>query len=119
MNTQEHCRRPAGKPGFTLAEVLIVCGLVGLLAALAVPNALRARTSAARHLCLSNLRQIESAKEQWAMEFKKAPTDIPADSDLFGRDQYLRYKPKCPAGGVYTLGACAERATCSIPDHTR
>jgi prepilin-type N-terminal cleavage/methylation domain-containing protein len=104
--------------GFTLVEVMIVVGLVGLLAVLAVPNALRSRTTASKQLCISNLRQIESAKEQWAVENKRSGSDVALDSDLFGRDKYIRNKPKCPEGGTYTISSNQEKPVCSIPSHT-
>lgn len=97
---------------------MIVVGLVGMLAALAVPNALRSRTTAAKQLCISNLRQIESAKEQWAVECKMTGADTPADADLFGRDKYIRNKPICPESGVYTIGPNKDRPFCSITGHT-
>jgi prepilin-type N-terminal cleavage/methylation domain-containing protein len=108
----------SGTRGFTLVEVMIVAGLVGLLAALAVPNALRARNTAAKQLCISNLRQIESAKEQWATETRQSSTDTAADNDLFGRDKYIRCKPKCPEGGAYRIGANQAMPRCSVAGHT-
>ena len=110
--------RSAGRRGFTLVEVMIVAGLVGLLAVLTVPSALKSRMTASRHTCASNLRQIESAKEQWAVEHKKTPQDVPAETDLFGRDNYLKFKPRCPEHGTYTLKAPGTRAVCSVPGHT-
>jgi len=97
---------------------MIVVGLVALLAVLAVPNAMKSRTTASKQVCISNLRQIDSAKEQWAVEKKKAPADIPLDEDLFGLQKYIKYKPKCPEGGTYTLGACNVRPSCNIAGHT-
>ena len=53
----------------------------------------------------------------WMREKVKTTNDIPTDSDIFGTNQYLRFKPTCGLGGVYTLGRVGERPTCSIPDH--
>lgn len=111
-------RKTWNSSGFTILEVMIVVGLVGLLAVLAVPSALKSRSTASQQICLSNLRQIESAKEQWAVEYKKSATDTPSDSELFGRDKYIRFKPRCPEGGAYTLNPNELKPVCSIPGHT-
>ena len=91
--------------------------IIGMLAAIAIPNFVKARTTAQMHACINNLRQIEGAKEMWAMENKKEKTDTPTAQDLEG---YLRggfSALKCPAGGVYTINAVGEAPTCSIPGH--
>ena len=91
--------------------------LIGIMAAIAIPNFVKARSTAQMHMCLSNLRQIEGAKEQWALASKKEPTDTPTAQDL---DTYLHKSfttLKCPAGGVYTINAAGEKPICSIPQH--
>jgi prepilin-type N-terminal cleavage/methylation domain-containing protein len=70
------------KAGFTLVEIMIVVAIIGLLAAIAIPNFVKARTTAQANACVNNLRQIDGAKQQWALENKKAPTDTPGDSDI-------------------------------------
>ena len=50
---------------------MIVVAIIGLLAAIAIPNFVKARTSAQKNACIANMRQIEGAKEQWALENKK------------------------------------------------
>ena len=52
----------------------------------------------AGHECHQNLKQIESAKVLWALQNKKADTDMPSDKDLFGPGRELESKPKCPEG---------------------
>jgi hypothetical protein len=69
-------------------------------------------------MCINNLRQLDGAKEQWALELKKTPEDIPADSDLFGPEQYVKVKPVCPLNGVYTLKAVKDKPTCSVAGHS-
>ena len=66
---------------------------------------------------ISNLRQIDTAKQQWAVENKKQTTDTPKAQEL---ETYLHRtfnSLKCPAGGVYTINAVGEKPTCSIPQH--
>ncbi len=95
--------------------VMIV--VVGMLAAIAVPNFVKARAQAQKYACISNLRTIDSAKRIWALENKKKETDVPKDADLFGPDKTIATKPVCPAGGTYSLNAVEEPAKCSIPGH--
>jgi len=85
-----------------------------LLAAIAVPNFVKARSTAQMNVCISNLRMIEGAKEQWALETKKEKADNPLAADLA---PYLKAQLNCPAGGVYTFNAVGEKPTCSITSH--
>lgn len=75
MKTTKHC-------GFTLVEIMIVVAIIGLLAAIAIPNFVRARTTSQMNSCISNLRIIDAAKGSWALEQHKQTTDTPGDSDI-------------------------------------
>jgi prepilin-type N-terminal cleavage/methylation domain-containing protein len=105
------------RKGFTLIEIMIVVAIIGLLAAVAIPNLVRAQKTAKRTTCISNLKTIEGAKVQWSLENKKGDQDVPSDADLFGADKPISKKPDCPSGGTYDLKAVAEKPTCSVPDH--
>lgn len=61
-------RRHLGAGAFTLVEIMIVVAIIGLLAAIAIPNFVRARTTSQQNACINNLRQIDGAKQQWALE---------------------------------------------------
>src|SRR4051812_14206502 len=99
------------KAGFTLVEIMIVVAIIGLLAAIAIPNFVKARTTAQKNACINNLRQIDGAKEQWALENKKS---VGTAIDQTGVNAYLKGKttPVCPAGGDYTYNAVDTNPKC-------
>ena len=101
------------KAGFTLVEIMIVVAIIGLLAAIAIPNFVKARTTAQKNACINNLRQIDGAKEQWALEQKKAPGANVADTDI---TPYIKGNamPLCPAGGAYTVNVVDTPPACSL-----
>ena len=103
--------------GFTLVEIMIVVAIIGLLAAIAIPNFVKARGTAQKNACIYNLRQIDGAKEQWALENKKSAGST---TDTTGVAAYIKgaTTPACPAGGSYSYNAVDSSPTCSITGHT-
>ncbi len=105
---------PSRKAGFTLVEIMIVVAIIALLAAIAIPNFVKARTASQRSACIANLKQMGGAKATWSMEQKKTNTDTPQDSEIYGATLYIRQKPECPGGGVYTIGQVDANPVCTL-----
>src|SRR5512140_3442351 len=82
--------------GFTLVEIMIVVAIIGLLATIAIPNFVKARTTAQMNACINNLRQIDGAIQTWALETKQADDAPVTFTQISG---YLKNAVVCPAGG--------------------
>lgn len=109
------------RKGFTLVEIMIVVAIIGLLAAIAIPNFVKARAKAQTEACIANLKQIEGAIQVWAVDKGKSDTDAVAMTDLV--PDYIRSEPFCPASNktAYVLATVADRPKCPVvaanPDH--
>lgn len=91
--------------------------VIAMMAAIAIPNFVKARETAQRHACINNLRQLDSAKQQWALENRKDENATPTADEL-GR--YLKTgfaDMKCHKGGTYSINAVRESARCSVEGH--
>ena len=105
---------------FTLVEIMIVVAIIGLLAAIAIPNFVRARTQSQTQACINNLRQIDAAIQQWALENNQGPDATVTHDDVVG---YLKSPPRCPAGGTgfttdYSLTTVSNAPTCTVQPRT-
>jgi len=115
INTPEGCLTVGnGSQSYASTALLAPVAMVGMLSAIAIPNFVKARATSQENACINNLRQIDGAKNEWALENNKKATDVPTKADLL---PYLRSWPVCPQGGTYTIGAVGDKPTCSIPGH--
>ena len=97
-----------------MVEIMIVVAIIGLLAAIAIPNFIRARTTAQMNSCINNLRQVDGAIQQWALENKKDTAATVTFTDI---SSYLRNSVICPSGGTtfansYTISDVATKPAC-------
>jgi len=101
--------------GFTLIEITIVILIIAVMVAIAIPNMIHAREAAAARSCIANLRRIDQAKEQYAMECAKKAGDTVEWGDLV--PAYIKARPSCQFAPTYTLGAIGANPTCPVVGH--
>jgi hypothetical protein len=108
-----------GSQGGQGVLVLPAVAIIGMGAAIAIPNFVAARSTSQQNACINNLRLSDAAKQQWALENNKKNGDTPTTQDLehfIGRGSNGEM-PVCPSGGTYTIGSVGEKPTCSHPGH--
>jgi len=99
------------------AAVLVVLLMIGTI--IVGPRAMLLHifarfTAPSQQSCINNLRQIDGASQQWALENHKMTSDVPAWSDI---QPYLKGPLSCPQGGTYILGRVQDLPKCSVAGH--
>jgi prepilin-type N-terminal cleavage/methylation domain-containing protein len=105
--------KPSSRSGFTLVEIMIVVATIGMLAAVAIPNYVKARGNSQKNACIDNLRQVDGAVQQWALENKKAPNAPVTLNDV---KPYMRNTVTCQAGGTTMEDSYAVTTPQTPPD---
>jgi hypothetical protein len=103
----------------SMSALAPAAGIGGMMAAIAIPNFTRARSTSQENACINNLRLIDAAKQQWALEHHKSNADTPTMEDIkpyLGRGP-AGEMPVCPAGGEYIIGSVGEKPRCTISGH--
>ena len=103
------------KTTFTWVAIIVI---IFPVVAMVTPNLLPAKENRNRTSCTNNLRLIESAKEQWALENNKTNSETPEWKDVLpylGRGGGVM--PKCSQDGTYSLRPVGVHPTCSYPAH--
>jgi hypothetical protein len=102
----------------------LACGVGGVVllvgSAGVIPCMMGAQPTARKNECINNLRMIEGAKEQWALENRKEAGALPSAVEIYGTKErpggYMKYPPECPDGGKYRIGAIGQESMCSLAE---
>ena len=117
MSPKEADMKIKTENGFTLVEIMIVVAIIGLLATIAIPSFMRARQNTQTNTCINNLRLLDWAKDQWAIEQGIPFGNAVAVADL--RPYMKQGVPYCPICGTtgegdgYTLDVVGSTPQCN------
>ncbi|MBC7328738.1 prepilin-type N-terminal cleavage/methylation domain-containing protein [bacterium] len=89
--------------GLTLIEVMVVILIISVLLVIAFPNWMTVRENARLRACAANMKKIETALEQYAIDHRLSGYDPLPNVDQLFLDGYFKTLPICPSGGNYTI----------------
>jgi prepilin-type N-terminal cleavage/methylation domain-containing protein len=107
--------------GFTLVELMTVVAIIGGLTAIALPGFKRYTDVASAKTCVANLKKLQGAKEQWALDTRKDGSAVPLWEELIGSDNYIKVQPQCSSTpDPYVLGKIDDLPGCpsGLETHT-
>jgi len=116
------------KKSFGLREIFVLVCFLGILAFIAIPNFVgdgRNGPGGRSNACINYLRQLDAAKNEWALEHNAKSNDVVMINDIKPyierehNNPFIKLDangnlPKCPSGGTYTIGKIGEDPTCSL-----
>lgn len=114
---ESNLQTPRKKP--SRGSVILLGFIIVLVIAAVLPNFVKARVTECQNSCINNLRQLDGAKEQWAIENDKSVGFVLSAEDedaVFHSIKGGRASIKCPAGGRYTLGPIGSPPTCDATE---
>lgn len=89
---------------FTLVEIMVVVAIIAIILAIALPNYLTSGTTSKKTACINNLKQIDAAVDQWAIDYNVSTGSLPNSQQEEEIYSYVKGgKPNCPSGGTYTI----------------
>jgi prepilin-type N-terminal cleavage/methylation domain-containing protein len=97
--------------GFTLIEIMITVAIMGVVLSIAVPSGMKAAEKSRKTACMNNLRQVNIAKETWALMNNRQTGDPVVVDEI---NEFIKKPPTCPSGGTYTYGGVGINPTCSL-----
>jgi prepilin-type N-terminal cleavage/methylation domain-containing protein len=105
-------RQPQAVRGFTLVEIMIAIAIASLIASIAIPYFVKYRNDAQAKSCVANLKSIDGAKQQWALEHKMSSTDTPTWTELSGSGGYIKQSLVCPTTADYLIEPVGSTPLC-------
>jgi prepilin-type N-terminal cleavage/methylation domain-containing protein len=97
--------------GFTLIELMITVGIIGVIISIAIPTGMKAANESRKTVCMNNLRQISAAKDAWALSSNKKSGDPAVVAEV---NEFMKKPPRCPLDGTYDYKPVGEKPTCSL-----